>query len=290
MPRPPGYDPLNELKFITNYLLAGCEPPYDLFVEFSQAPAKDLAMLILLPDLVDLGQAVFEPSKGRRRRPARHGRKRPHIPGIPDTSDILGQKVRGWVNPHDALNFGATRAAFRIWNAYEGVAFSAAILDGLVDIGYETLWGVLSVDPDHCTNFPRLSRQRNTGFLVGGAGPPIWPVPLDILDFATGFFGANTGAVQFEGTASVTLSLTLMNAGTLDNVRGQAALGVIGGGVRAESREVYLGPGEIADVEVNAEFDAGENFEWGVSSRTNNPVVIRGSVLAYVKQAFPWPW
>jgi hypothetical protein len=290
MPRPPSFDPIDEFKFIVNYALAGCTPPYDLFVQLSQAPARRLLLLILAPDPVDIGQAMLGPQRHRRRLPARHGKKPKISRGVPDVSDIIGGRIRAVVNPHDALSFGPTRAAFRIWNKYEGIAFTAALVEGFGDIGFETLWGIMQIEPEHCLNLGRLGRHGETAFIAGGAGPEIWPISMPTLDFVRNFQSNSFGCSYFGGPFNVSMSATAYNGSGVNNVRVQIALGVVGGATKGFSSTAELGPGDSINLTCDADFDSGDNVEWGVRNRNDNPVILDRAILAYGQQEWPWPW
>lgn len=163
MPRPPSYDGLAEIKFITNYSLMGCAPDLMLLVEFSQAPAADLALLFLELDWFDIAQGVFQPKGNRGRRPGRHGRKKRTGGGFPDPNEFVARGVRAHVNPYDALDFGPVRKAWALFDIYERFNFTMAAIDGVIDVGYETLWGIMEADKDFCPDFPAMSRQDYGG-------------------------------------------------------------------------------------------------------------------------------
>lgn len=290
MPRPPSFDGLDEFKFIVNYFLAGCEPPFDLVVDFSQEPLKDLLCLILLPDTEDIAQSIFEPKKGRKRKSGRHGRKRKWRTGIPDTSDLIGQKVRGVVNPDDIFNFSPIRKAFRFWNLMEGVNYSAALLDGITDVGYETLWGICEFSRTHCYEFPRMSRSKETPQFAGGVGPIPLPISAPIIDFSNGFTSANSVCRCPTQPYSVAVNMTMRNNSETDDQEMTAALGVVGGGLKAESYRATIGPMSEVTLSVSADFEPHQTAEWGLGSRSGFVSVTECNVLAYGQSDFPLPW
>jgi hypothetical protein len=175
------------LKFITNYFLAGCTPPQWLVVDLSSEPQKDLAMLLLVPDLEDIVQDIFDPSNGRGRDSRRHGRKRRRGRFTLDTSTLIARPIRAQANPHNVARFTPLRFLFPIWNIYEGLNFTVAIVDGLSDVYFEHLWGIISVDQSSCSDLARLQREDPIGNSMGGLSPPIDGCSLGNLVTSNGF-------------------------------------------------------------------------------------------------------
>lgn len=290
MPQPPQIDGVNAFKFITNYFLAGCEPPFDLFCQFSQEPAKDVLMLLLLPDLVDIGQAIFDPRGGRRRKPARHGRKKPFRLGFPDASDIIGQRTRGIINPDNVLSYGPFTRVFRVWNAYEGVAFSAAVIDGLSNVGYSGLWGILNFDPNHCRNLERLAKHDDDFWTTGGPGGGVHPVGIDIVDFNNGFGHTNFACTTIDNKFQINFRAQFTNNRTDIRASGRLGLENQTTGQVFTSNHFDLGPRETAVREVHGEFPAGDWCTWGFYDTSGFVDVYDRSILAYSEHNFPFPW
>lgn len=290
MPRPPDIDDFAKVNFIVNYLLMGCSPPFFLFCEFAREPTEELALLFMLPDFTDIGQAIFDPKKGRRRKPARHGRKKPRRRGFPDPSDLIGQRARGVLNPGNALNFGPVNKAFRIWNAYEGIAIAAAVLDGVTSIGYEGLLGVLTIDPTHCREFARLVARDDSVWLTGGAAPPVIPVDIDHVEVSVGFIYAQSGCRLDASDYHVNYRQVVHNGDPTESIEVSIALGVPGQGARWQSTVRTLGPGETVVMNIDGAFAAGELCEWGCGQHLGFPVFLSREVVAFGKSDIPWPW
>lgn len=290
MARPPDIDALGKLNFITNYFIAGCEPPLWLFLEFAQEPSQDLLLLFLLPDLTDIGQAIFDPQHGRRRKPGRHGRKKRRGPRFPDPSDVIGQRVRSVINPFNALKFGPVNWAFRIWNRFEAVAFTCAVIEGLADVGYEGILGILKHDPEHCTEFPRLVRVDEIPEVAGGAGPPIWPIRVSKIETAVGFATTEYMCQAYDTAYVVHFSATIRNDQIDMPIETSVALGKIGGGGRVTSGVATLGYGESITLTVAKNFEKGEPCEWGIGTRHGFGTVLKREVVAFGKMPIPWPF
>lgn len=289
MPRPPNIDAIGKLNFITNYILHGCEPPSFLFIECAQEPAQDLLMLFLVPDFVDIGQAVFDPKAGRKRKPARHGRKKPGRRGFPDPSDVVGQRARGALNPHNALDFGPVNKAFRIWNKYEALAITVAVVEGVTDVGYSGLLGMLTIEPNRCEQFSRLVRRSNEPELGGAVGPPIWPIFAQVVEANQGFNSTTVTAMNQFQAFVIHLRMVVMNNSFEEYIECAAALGAVGGAIKGQSAVRTIAQGETVTLNCSADFEAFETCEWGLSERFGNALVISCEVVAFGKADIPWP-
>ena len=248
-------------KFVTNYWLAGCDfKPY-LIVDLNSEPQRDLVLLILTPDLSDIAQEVFDPRGGRRSKPNRRGRKGRGRKGSLDPSTLIGRAIRGYANPFNALRAGPARFFFPLLNIYEGVAFTAAIIDGLGDIGFEHLWGIIKADPNDCIAMPIVERSEPPGAIVGGLNPPIAGVRLNTPILNTGFTSWDLFVscdqdffVEFQGYVKTEF-------GT--NVKGELVLGPDYDTIRATSGNIDCTPDSYQFVSVSGQFSAGEECRWG---------------------------
>ncbi len=137
-----------QLKFVTNYLLAGCGPERDLIFELNTDAAVGLLVLFVVPTADDIVQAFFDPRKGRTSTPRRHGRKRPLPQGIPRVGYLVGD-----VWEVDSIGKGLQKLPGGRWllpgiNIYEGIALSAAVLEGVSDLAYDNFAGLLDLNPN----------------------------------------------------------------------------------------------------------------------------------------------
>ena len=223
MPRPPDFDGLTDLKFITNYALMGCAPPFWAIVEFSKEPLEDVVMLALGIDFEDIAQGVLDPAGGRDRRPGWHGRKSGRDGGggakdgktrifFPDPNDMIAQRLRPIGNPYNALNIGPLRRAFRINDFVEGIAFRAAVLEGFTNVGFETLWGILSLDRNHCREFYRLGRVQDYYGTGGGLTLPFDPMNINKLEMNNGFFEGQFGTATNRGPFNIAVEAEIRSA------------------------------------------------------------------------------
>lgn len=288
MPRPPDIDDFAKINFIANYAMLGCRPPLDLFVEFAAEPANEVVLLFLLPDLVDIGQAIFDPQVGRRRKPGRHGRKKRLGGGIPDTSDMIGQNVRAAVNPGNYLKIGPFNYIFRIWNVYERAAFTAAVIEGFTDVGYEGLLGVITHDPTFCPDFARLVRKQVGTLVVGGAGPIPDPWGLAEEEVKVGFASTPFSAGLNQEPCVAAFNCTLMNQNESMPIELEVGIWDNNNEPLALSPKRTLEPGEETSFQLWCHVPAGVNFTWGLGERVGFATALKADLLAFERAAVPW--
>lgn len=281
MPKAPDFSFINSFAYISNYYLAGCFQPRWLVVDFVKEPALDLLLLFLIPDVEDIAQAIVDPRKAHNEKKGRHGTRRRAGFGIPDISELIGESVRAEVNPNGFWNISPTRKLFEIWNRYELVTFTYAIVDGVTDIWFANLYGMATVYPEHCVEFPRLARTTNFQNTVAGAGPPMTPVGLEVerfnTDFGDGVFGTTTDAGKWTITAKITVQA--LSIGT--TVFGSLAFGHDSFDIVDESQYWELETGEIAHRELTYQADADEFIGWGISNRVGAVKVLDFELIAF---------
>lgn len=281
MPEAPDFHYVPQHAYIVNYFLMGCEPPQYLYFELSKEPATDLALLFLLPDAQDIGQEIIQPRHGKNKRAERHGRKRAKSRGIPDISAIIGNVLRGKLNPGNKFNIAPLRVLFRVWNVYEGVNFAFAVIDGLTDIAFANFWGMSRVYQNHCTHWPRISKSMSAPFTVGGAGPPMTSFAVSVVEFNDGFddepFGTNTNL----GAYTITLHAVVkaISIGTENHCR--LALGFNNHEIIAVSDQKTIPYGDVAHFELTASVEANQFVGWGLSDRDGVFEVLSCDVLAF---------
>lgn len=287
MPRPPDFDGFEDIRFITNYFLMGCGVPRYLVVDFSKEPLWDVALLICTFDVSDIAQEVLQPGGARNRRSGRHGRKSGRITASLDPNEFVGAKIRAKINPLDVLQHSPLRRIFPLLNAYEGVAFTAAVADGITDVGFETLWGILNVLPGACREFARFTRHYDSGDpyqLVGGVGPPVEAINLPQIDFVNKFATTERAATCFEGNWNLAFEAALYSLPT--NPTGAyitLAIHNLATGEIVQTGDVTLGPGDTTHLTIGHEAKSGEFLEWGVGDRNGFFAVIASSALGYVQ-------
>lgn len=259
MPKPPRGDDLDNVSFIVNYFVQGCVPPYTLFAEFSHAPQKDLWLLLLSPDLEDIAKAWIRPGAERKRKPARHGRKH-RMRGISlDPNDLMGGKARAAAHGYPGIKLPGAKALFRLSDHLDRLNFTAAIVEGVTDVGFETLWGILSAHPEHCPNMAFLNRSSRFRESHPGILPITDPFFLDRLDSAQLFTTASPSVFSsFAGDWTLTYETTIepYSIGGCQNWR--LLVRTDQRGTIATGNAYTLGRGEQGRPNISAEVKQGE--------------------------------
>lgn len=288
MPRIPNPNEFSQINFITNYFLMGCSPPTAAFFEFAKEPAKDLAFLLLAPDLQDIGQEAIDPRKGRRRNPGRHGRKSRRFRGLPDTSALIGQRLNRSANIGAAIRLTPLRWILPLYNIYEGVAFSVAVLEGVTDIFYTGILGVVTIDDNECNDLDRFRRESDRVITAGGATPPIDSIRVDRLVNNKGFMQTNRTCMNVSDKYIVTFAVTLQAINPQDDYEVSVALGPSAFDRRYQSRVRATPDDRIITLDVAGEFEAGEQCIWGLGKKKGFFRILAANVLGY--SVADWPW
>lgn len=261
MPTPPDVDDLDKINFITAYFWQGCAPPFWLFVEFAKEPAQDLLCILFLFDWQDILKDWLRPGTPRRRTPRRHGRKkRRRLPDL-DPNEYVGSKARRSVGEFPGLDLPGARAVFYVSDVADRVAISAAVLEGVTDIGYEGLLGILSFDPNNCPGFAYVTASDPNSQDIVGVAPQTLPLTFEQIDNKQNFEGPSPVAVTtFVGdfTLAAHATITALSAG------GAGAVGLTirdeNENIVAEGSTADLIQGESIDLTVSADCTAGEFY------------------------------
>ena len=282
MPRKSGINIFDQINFITNFIVAGCGPKRDLIIELQTEAAKDLLLILLGLDMQDVVQGFFDPRRGRNTKPGRHGRKRPSRFKFPDISDEVGKRVS---IPEIGENFRKLPGGRYVLpgiNAVEFVAIFAVVTEGIGDIVFDNVMGVLQLNPDYCTEFARFQRSVEGGgpIIVPGGGNQ--PVQFWDLDHAVGFGTNPASATCLVSRYAYSASATMVGTGprgnwiTLDMVIISNTRGVI-----ARAGERVVQSGEVSEFTVSASADQNEflSTSWVVSGGTGEQ--LSGTVIGY---------
>lgn len=282
MPRPPRIDDLDKISFVTNYFLQGCKPPYSLIVEFSQKPAKAAWLMILGVDLGDIMKAWLRPSRGRRRTPRRHGRKRPNGLRNLDVNELLGGDARRRFGPYPGIDLPGSRMLFRITDQIDNVNWSAAVLSGLTDIGFETLHGILSAHPEHCPGMAFVNAVKYIPQDIIGVAPPTLPIGWDEIESKQNFEGPVPFAMTtFQEDFSVAAEIHVRGDFDRDTVGLFFNLNQVGGAEIARSNVATLSPGQEITLTLSGEVPAGEFVYIGRTVVQGSIQIQHGSILGF---------
>lgn len=192
-PRVPDIPDFAKLNFVTGYVLQMCQPPFWALVEFAKEPTKDLMLILLGLDTKDIVTGWLRPERQRRRNAGRHGRKRPRLSFGMDPNEYLGGNARAKYKGWPGLDLPGARALFMLDGVLERIAITAAVVEGVTNIGYESLLGVLTMHPEHCPGMNFVTRHHDTTQQITGATAANRSLFLNTLDASQGFNSTNQG-------------------------------------------------------------------------------------------------
>tara|TARA_Y100001951_G_C11292471_1_gene273178 strand:- start:1523 stop:2398 length:876 start_codon:yes stop_codon:yes gene_type:complete len=262
MPIPPDHDSHFQIQYVTNQLLAGCTPPSHLIVQFAKEPGLDMGALFLPGNWQDIVQGMFAGKKGRGTNPARHGRKRGKLPGIPDVDERIGKRLGSAELAAAARKLPGFKLAFGLLNVVEGVNFSAAILDGLTETGFAAMTGFFEVQPDACKDFARFERDGVKGQIIGGTGGKLDPLFLIDQAYSNKFNDGYLGCTLNTGPFAASISATIHNDNPINNLKGSVVIVNNDTGEMDSSSQATIGPGETFFGQASLEARAGEQLSW----------------------------
>jgi hypothetical protein len=248
-------------RFVINYVLAGCDAGQFLVVDLNSEAQGRLLLLFLLPDMDDLIQAIFEPGKGRRRARERHGRKRPPRLGIPDISDLIGREARAGADIVRGARLSGLRYAFPILNLYEGVAWTAAIIEASEDVLFERVLAIIESNPNECQNVPRLWRDNPNELIVSGAGSTPQAINMSRQRAASGF-NTNQFGCSCSEPFTINISARVSNQ-TANGAQGFLTLGPNSDLLAWRSATVTAQDNEWTTVGLSANVPANLFVSWG---------------------------
>lgn len=241
---------LTQINFITNFALLGCTPPLWMMFDLAREPVGRLGLLIFGVTTFDLFQEIFDPRKGRRRKPARHGRKRRRGVGFPDINAVIAGRVRSNLPPIPGVAFGPLRYAFPIVDIYEGVMITAALIDTTHDILVEGYLGAILSDPAVCQDLGRVIKTNPGPVTVGYFGVDPYPVPVGNIEVQQHFTSSAHMVTSSQGECMVNFTGTC-RAVTSDGIsRGFLWLYNASQGTSSFSSAIDLEPGDVKKHEV----------------------------------------
>jgi hypothetical protein len=288
MARPARPDEFQQINFITNFYLLGCNPPLAAIFEFAREPLQELAFFIFTPDLFDIAQETIAPTRGRRRKPARHGRKRKRGPGLPDTSAMIGGRLNKAARIGQATQLTPLRWMLPLFNIWEGTMFTVAVVEGLTNSFFEGVLGVVTIGEENCEELDICLREPLAFNTVGGAGPNIDIVPMNFLIRNQGFLTSPTSLQNLNNDYIVYFSLKYQARTGLKDKFYSLALGPDAVTRRYETSTRQAAEDQIITQSIGGQFYAGENCVWGMGRRRGFAYVIEGQLLAFNTAEIPW--
>lgn len=269
MPRAPQIDTLTKMRFITNYLIQGCEAPFVVLIDHSVEPGLDLLLLYLTFDLDDFVKELFRPGPGR---VGRHGRKGPKSGkkggGIPDVSEGYAHKVRPAFDGIRPTNVAGLRSVYIISDIADSAQWTMAEIEGITDFGFDTLWGVINDKRARCPGMGRFLRTDD--HFSGGLPHREWVgINVPVEHYAVGVTSSTGfGATVHEGKWVATFAANIRGAG----VNGISGLkfALLGGpgNILVESGTFDLNPGDTSSVIIDTTINGIASFQWAAWSES----------------------
>lgn len=278
---PPGVGAFDDIRFVTNYLLAGCTITPDLIFELNTDAAASLAVMLVTFDFQDIVQGFFDPKSSRKTRPARHGGKRRPINGIPDINDFIGQKVKVVEMNRAIQKLPGAKFVLPGINIIEGVTIAAFVAEGVTDIAFDNLIGLLELNPNHCREFPRWKRDRIEPQIIGGAGIGGFDsINLDQKQVVTGFVSEGRTANTDKPWACA-FQCVLHNDRQQGPLRGAVEIRGLDGVTYATTGDIELGEGETESYALSASVPPNVPITWGWKIGGNFSLCLSASGLGY---------
>jgi hypothetical protein len=262
MPRPPSPRFFDKVSFVTNFMLAGCGPERDLIFELNTDAALELALMFVTFDMGDIVQSFFDPKNGRARKPARHGKKRNRIPGLPDINEEIGRKLHPGAVGEAIEKLPGQRYVMRLANVVDRVLIQAYVLELGSDIIFDNLLGLLTLNPEYCEEFPRF-RRHASGRVPAGGIFGITNINMDIPDVVTeGFTAGRFGATCWDSSWGCSVNCIVNSDDPVDEVSGWLCLIDSGENIIAQTGLLTLGYGESKPLSLSATLEAGQYAAW----------------------------
>jgi hypothetical protein len=181
--RPPTPGWFGQVNFIVGWFMQSCDVPLTVYVQFAAEPTVEVALMLVTLDPADL---VKEWARPKGLRTARHGRKGKRgtkdVFTLLDVDELVAHNIAGHEEFRGRPFGSATFWAFEITDVIDRVSWTFACVDGITEIGYKTLIGIIQADKNNC---PQLGRMfRTDGFAsILNTGNNFAPVSVEDLQW-----------------------------------------------------------------------------------------------------------
>lgn len=166
--RPPRW--LDRVNFAYKYLFNTCELPFMAYFELGREPAGRAALALLSFGMDDLIRSYFRPAGLRTRRHGRKGRKNRKLPGIPEVSDIVAEKLPGYEEVKGRKVSDGVRMLWKIDAIGQRALYYWMLADVIGDFAYDWTTAIIKDDRSYCPNTWRRL-QETKDYTVLGTGP-----------------------------------------------------------------------------------------------------------------------
>ena len=281
MPAPPNIPFFAQMRFVTNYMLAGCGPEQGLIVEMNTLAAKNLAVILFGISAEDIVQGFFDPRRGRNTKPDRHGRKRRGGFRFPDISDEIGRRASV-----PEIGQAMRQMPFGKWvlpgiNVLEGIAISTIIVEGVGDITFDNIAGLLELNPEHCTEFERFEREIVGQQVIIKPGGGISPIFFDDEKYNVGFVGGRSAVSCFESRFAINIAIDVWNDREEFDLELALQLSNMTTGETAHTGYRTLAPGQRSQFTCNLSAEPGQYIAYDTDIRAGTGLITQGNVVGY---------
>lgn len=277
--RPPAPPWLDQVRFIIYYALNPCDVPYACYLEFSRKPGTKLFFWLFTFGLDDFVKELFRPKGLPCRRHGRKGRKRPYKGELlPDPSEEYARDIRTTLSiPTAEYSFGL-KMLYIFSDQYDRVTWSAALTSEVTETVFDTLWGVIEGNRDHCPNYGRFM-GHGYDILVGGAGAAWKAFGYTVKDYAHGVtstngfnvrmgpgrFAVSCGVKITAGADGQTVGLRMLKAGTPGSIEDEMEIPGLNAGDSVDmvvSCTAFEGEDVQLEIEVLGGFANVDRMHW----------------------------
>lgn len=217
MARPPRW--ADRINFAWKYLFNTCEAPFMLYFELGREPAGRAALALLSFGLDDLIRSFFRPKGLRTRRHGRKGRKNKRRPGLPETSDLIAERLPGYEEAKGRKVHDGARVLWKLDAIGQRVLYYFMLADVISDFAYDWTTAIIKHDNSQCPNTYRRLDETH-GYVVLGTGYFFAPINVGENKYVHGPIGrfGSIYTVPF-GTYTMTWSASVKRILVLDHNR-----------------------------------------------------------------------
>lgn len=158
--RPPRW--IDRINFAWKYLFNTCELPFMLYFELGREPAGRAALSLLSFGMDDLIRSYFRPAGLRTKRHGRKGRKNKKRPGIPETSDLIAERLPGHQEVKGRKVSDGVRLLWKVDAIIQRGLYYFMLADVIGDFAYDWTTAIIRHDNSVCPNtYRRLNETKN---------------------------------------------------------------------------------------------------------------------------------
>lgn len=281
--RPPVPEWLDQIRFITHYLLNTCDGPLTLYAELAREPAGRLALMLITPDMGEIVQGFFTPKGLRSKRHGRKGRRGEKGPGgIPDVDEMVSEKIPGSQEMAGRHYGMGQRFFFAAANEVDRVSWNLALVEMSTEFVYSDLLAVIQDPRADCPNVGRLNRHGAN--IVVLDGPGFAAVPIPVVQYEHNVHSPTYYGADYLGKLwLVVIAFRVLNDQPNETtIKCRIVRGTDPSYVFDESPHVTLQPGDVGTVMTSTVTGGPDSVIWEFGSDRENCLIL--SADAFIQQ------